>query len=662
MHSEILAFIDSICSTHNAGATFSIGQAMHRLELLSMSSEDPCAGGQMSRWATIVFIMGCGSGKITIDGEIGDDEGTPIETDTGGMDDTGALMPVDADRDGYDEEFDCNDNDASIHPEADEHCDGVDEDCDGEIDEDPVDPPSWYLDADGDGFGSPDAAFVACEAPVNAVAEGTDCDDADDAIHPGATEECGDGIDNDCDGHPGDCGLEGWFTLEEAGGMVVGSRPDDQVGLVATAAGDVNGDGLDDLIIGIPNDDEETIDAGMVAIVFGPIIGEVSVDTAGLVAFGETIEDRAGSAVCAAGYINDDLFADVAIGAPDADTVDSNAGAVYLVYGRSEGEVPLNEADTKYLGEAEDDRAGSAVVRAGDMDGDGKSELAIGAESASLPLDESGAVYIISPGALGTFPLAGADVRLNGVIAGERAGHTLEPAGDLDDDGTDDLIVGAPYNPGGATGDDSGRVYIVFGGAELQTGPINEAGTLINGEGDNAFVGHAIAGVGDVNEDGHRDLVLAAYNGDSGGDNAGEIYIMYGPFNESDGRTITDADVTLLGEASDDHAGYALAAAGDYNRDGMVDLLVGSNGNDYGANNAGAAYVLYGPLDDPLTLAAGEVKIYGTHDDDWAGANLGLIGDMDGDGTNDIFVAAPYSDNPNSESGSIGIFYGNAGM
>jgi len=121
--------------------------------------------------------------------------------DTGSpkSDDTGPTI-VDADGDGVPEGEDCDDADAAVFPGADELCDGIDNDCDGWVDEgDAVDATTWYEDADADGYGDADSAAIACEAPSGWTDDDTDCDDADAAVYPGADELC-DGVDNDCDG------------------------------------------------------------------------------------------------------------------------------------------------------------------------------------------------------------------------------------------------------------------------------------------------------------------------------------------------------------------------------------------------------------------------------------------------------------------------------
>ncbi len=114
----------------------------------------------------------------------------------GGGDDTGDV-PVDADGDGHTADVDCDDTEAGVNPEAEEVCNGVDDNCDEIIDTDAVDAPLWYADADGDGYGDAEVTELACEAPSDFVADATDCDDAAVTVSPGGEEVC-DGIDNDC--------------------------------------------------------------------------------------------------------------------------------------------------------------------------------------------------------------------------------------------------------------------------------------------------------------------------------------------------------------------------------------------------------------------------------------------------------------------------------
>jgi hypothetical protein len=129
--------------------------------------------------------------------------------------DTGALEQVDGDGDGFLASEDCDDSDASINAGAVEVCDGVDNDCDGEVDEGVTD--AWYADVDGDGYGDPDAVTEACDQPADHVGSASDCDDGDPDIHPAASERC-DGVDNDCDGSIDEDTLSTWYADADGDG------------------------------------------------------------------------------------------------------------------------------------------------------------------------------------------------------------------------------------------------------------------------------------------------------------------------------------------------------------------------------------------------------------------------------------------------------------
>jgi hypothetical protein len=123
-------------------------------------------------------------------------------------DDTGGSL-VDADGDGFAVDVDCDDSNADVNPDADEVCNGVDDDCDTEVDEDATDMITFYDDSDGDGYGDASAIIEACDLPTGAADNGDDCDDSNAAVNPAATETC-DGVDNDCDSSTSEDGTVSW--------------------------------------------------------------------------------------------------------------------------------------------------------------------------------------------------------------------------------------------------------------------------------------------------------------------------------------------------------------------------------------------------------------------------------------------------------------------
>ena len=166
--------------------------------------------GQLKRWLLLVMLcapLGCtgddddgGFGTVRKDGTTKD---TVVDSDSesgedSGQDSTPDTDPIDQDGDGHPASTDCDDENAWVYPDATEICDGLDNDCDDEIDED-VATTTWYADSDGDGFGDANVAVEACSQPSGTSGLGSDCDDTDANVKPGADEVC-DGIDNDCDG------------------------------------------------------------------------------------------------------------------------------------------------------------------------------------------------------------------------------------------------------------------------------------------------------------------------------------------------------------------------------------------------------------------------------------------------------------------------------
>lgn len=649
---------------------------------------------------------------------------------------------LDIDGDGVPYPTDCAPDDARVHPGASETCDGVDEDCDGEVDNDATDAPTWYADADSDGHGAATAPITACEAPSGTVALNDDCDDADPAfytgapetdcentydyncdgsvggsdadgdgyaacedcddhnaaISPGATEDCStvgddncdddlngvgavdcvdfyvdndgdgfggsvsacmcaadgsyttsaggdcddtdaqrspgeaevchDGIDNDCDGAGGVCELAD-MGLATADARYTGEASGDHAGLSVAGAGDVNGDGWPDLVMGAAYNRDGGANAGAAYLVLGsntPAGGSLGL----MVEFeGESSQDAAGTSVAGAGDVNGDGFADLIVGAPSNRDSGVEAGAAYLVLG-STSLSSTALGGLQLSGEAEGDDAGVSVAGVGDVDGDGYDDVLVGAQYAG---GDVGVAYLIlgseSPGAL---DLSSADARFSGETAGDWAGRSVAGAGDVDGDGLSDMLVGA-YGA-----DDAGSACLFLGATAPQSSSMSSADACFPGDaGDSA--GFSVAGAGDVNADGYADVLVGAYGNGDGGASAGAAFVVLGSGTPTS-RALASADGAYTGQAGE-HAGYSVAGAGDVDGDGFDDVLIGAEHNSSVGSNAGAAYLVLGS-GSLLSASLADVgaQFTGEAAGDSAGFSVAGAGDIDGDGYADILVGA----------------------
>jgi Ca2+-binding RTX toxin-like protein len=371
---------------------------------------------------------------------------------------------------------------------------------------------------------------------------------------------------------------------------------------------------------------------------------------------GTSAYDLVGWSVSSAGDVNGDGFGDIIIGTPYGDSGGANSGTSYVIFGGAAlTTVNLDtlEEDGKGFaisGDADGDYAGWSVSSAGDVNGDGFDDLIIGAPYAGG--DSSGKTYVVFGGiSLGDIDLANLDSGSGFVISdttpGDSSGWSVSSAGDVNGDGFDDLIVGVPYGSA-----DAGDVYVVFGSES--PGPV-DLSSLKVGQGihikgtTGSYAGWSVSSAGDVNGDGYDDIIIGAPYGSRGGTDAGEAYVIFG------GTTMTDVDLADLkgagfviqGDKAGDFAGWSVSSAGDVNGDGFDDLLVGVPYGDRGGADAGATYVVFEsatPVNvDLTTLGAsqGLVLLGGTGS--YAGMSVSAAGDVNGDGYDDLIVGAPGS-------------------
>ena len=377
--------------------------------------------------------------------------------------------------------------------------------------------------------------------------------------------------------------------LSLADGFVIqGDDSFDWVGYSVSSAGDVNGDGYDDLIVGAPWSADGGALAGEAYVLFGKAGSIGTVDATGrrvvdltdlspadgFVIQGDAVGDSAGWSVSSAGDVNKDGYDDVIVGAPFGDDGGTDAGDAYVLFGKAGG---------------------------------------------------FGAVDATSRRVVALTDLSPADgFVIQGDAAGDGAGWGVSTAGDVNGDGYDDVIVGAPKGDDGGTG--AGEAYVLFGKAG-GFGTVDATGRrvvdltdlwpadgfVIQGDAAGDGAGWSVSSAEDVNRDGYDDLIVGAPEGDDGGTDAGEAYVLFGKAGEfgtvgATGRRVVDltdlssADgFVIQGDAVRDHAGWSVSSAGDVNKDGYDDFIVGvPNGDDErdedGGDDVGEAYIIFGGL------------------------------------------------------------------
>ena len=448
----------------------------------------------------------------------------------------------------------------------------------------------------------------------------------------------------------------------EEGFNVFGHNGGDGLGVSVTSAGDINNDGYDDIIIGaLRADPGGRENAGKAYVIYGnTTLSDIDLsvtDTSsssyfspdkGFMVLGTNSFDQLGISVSSAGDINNDSYDDIIIGAESANPGGRvRAGEAYVIYGNTTlSDIDLSITDTtspnyfdftkgfKVLGDQNDDRLGRSVSKVGDVNNDSYDDIIIGAYQATPGgRFRAGEAYVI----YGNTTLSDIDLSITDTtspsyfsfnkgfsVLGDNnldgLGISVSDAGDVNNDGYNDIIVGAyQADPGGRSA--AGEAYVIYGNTTLSDIDLSitdttlpsyfsfNKGFSVLGDSPIDLLGFSVSGARDVNNDGYDDIIIGAFTASPGGrTQAGEAYVIYGNATLSDiDLSVTDTTApnyfssdkgfSVLGGRLGDQLGIAVNSIGDVNNDGYDDVIIGAlNADPGGRTDAGEAYVISGAV------------------------------------------------------------------
>ena len=492
---------------------------------------------------------------------------------------------------------------------------------------------------------------------------------------------------------PGVINLAGIVASD--GFRLTGEAAGDVAGISVSSAGDIDGDGFDDFIVGAErNDGGVGTFAGSSYVVLGgqTLSGSVSLGTVGTSVqgfrvTGEAAFNHSGYSVSSAGDVDGDGIDDMVFGAYTNGAGGPNAGAAYVVFGGQSLSGSISSSSVvsgavqgfRLTGEARSDFAGWSVSQAGDVNGDGVGDLIVSAVVNDAGANNAGAAYVVfgGQGLSGSVSLSAVGTtvqgfRLTGEAANDFSGRSVSAAGDVNNDGFGDLVIGGE-NVGGSG---IGAAYVVLGGQGLSGSvSLTDVGTTVQGFQLNGVVagdqaGRSVSSAGDVNGDGFDDVIVGALGSDLGSLNAGAAYVIFGGQGLTGDSSLAGVGTTiggfrLTGETTGDLAGRSVSSAGDVNGDGFGDVVIGANGEDSGGANAGTSYVVFGGqgLTGSITTSdiggsVAGIRIIGAEVGEGSGGSVSSAGDIDGDGFDDLIIGAKSNDVVDTDAGAAYVVYG----
>lgn len=414
-------------------------------------------------------------------------------------------------------------------------------------------------------------------------------------------------------------------------------------GIAVATAGDVNGDGYSDVIVGASNYDNGETDEGRAFLFLGSASGLAA--NASWMAEGNQAGCNFGNRVAAAGDVNNDGFDDVVVVATSYDSGQTDEGKAYLYLGASGGlsAAPSWTAEGNQTGAL----LGQSVGAAGDVNGDGYGDLIVGVRSWDGDLANEGRalVYHGSASGLAINPIW----VIEGNQAGAELGYASAGAGDVNGDGFADVIVGAYLYDNGQSNE--GLVGVFHGSASGLSFATNWTAESNQAS---AWFGGRVGTAGDVNDDGYDDVIIGARLYDNGETDEGGVFAYYG---SASGLSAT-ASWVAEGNQAGASLGRWLGTADDVNGDGYADVILGAFAFDNGETDEGRVFVYTGSVSGLSASAIWTVE--SDQSNAQLGYSVGTAGDVNGDGYSDVIIGAYGYDAPDIDEGRAQVFHGGA--
>jgi hypothetical protein len=445
----------------------------------------------------------------------------------------------------------------------------------------------------------------------------------------------------------------------------------DQVGAwlgdSVSGAGDVNGDGYADVIVGASSYDAGQADEGAAFVFLGSASGiaDGNPSTAHAQLESDQVDGYLGNSAAGAGDVNGDGYADVIVGAWGYDAGENLEGAAFVFLGSASGVSDGNPftAHAQFESDQAIARLGNSVAGAGDVNGDGYADVIVGAYTYSAGQTQEGAAFVYLGGASGIANgnPSTAHAQLESDQINAFLGFSVAGAGDVNGDGYADVIAGAWEYDAGQT--DEGAAFVFLGSASgiADSNPAT-AHTQLESDQVEAYLGNSVSGAGDVNGDGYADVIVGAYLYDAGQTDEGAALVFLGSASGiADGNPST-THAQLESDQINAFLGNSVAGAGDVNGDGYADVIVGAWGYDAGESDEGTAFVFLGSASgiadgNPSTAHA---QLESDQVDAILGNSVSGAGDVNGDGYADVIVGAWAYDAGESDEGAAFVFLGSA--